>query len=111
MLPRLLLTSTTGAAGPVLDLPLWSVAPFVLLLLAIALLPLLAEHWWHQNKNKALIAAILAVPTAAYLFMVNSPAQPTLAALGHEMMKYVSFCPAPGLPLYCGRGHRHFRGF
>ncbi len=62
MLPRLLLTSTTGAAGPTLDLPIWSVAPFVLLLLAIASLPLLAEHWWHQNKNKAIIVALLRCP-------------------------------------------------
>jgi Na+/H+ antiporter NhaD/arsenite permease-like protein len=80
-----------GAAGPTLDLPLWSVTPFALLLLAIALLPLLAEHWWHENKSKALVVAIVAIPTALYLFLVNTPEQPTLAALSHEMLKYVYF--------------------
>jgi Na+/H+ antiporter NhaD/arsenite permease-like protein len=91
MLPRILLTSTSGAAGPELDLPLWSIIPFVLLLLAIASLPLLAEHWWHQNKNKAIIVALLAVPTAIYLFLINTPANPTLSALGHEIVKYIYF--------------------
>lgn len=32
------------------ELPLWSVLPFVALLLAIAILPLAAEHWWHRNR-------------------------------------------------------------
>jgi Na+/H+ antiporter NhaD/arsenite permease-like protein len=80
------------AAGPTLDLPVWSVTPFALLLLAIALLPIVAEHWWHDNRNKALIVTLLAVPTAVYLVVVEwSTGQAALAALGHEMVKYVSF--------------------
>src|SRR5262245_31467944 len=75
-----------------LDLPIWSVAPFVLLLFAIALLPLVAGHWWHSNRNKALVAALFALPTAAYLVYVEkSTGQPALRALGHELGQYVSF--------------------
>ncbi len=46
---------------------LW-VWPFVAILLAIAILPLLRQthHWWEQNSSKLLIAAILAVITLCY---------------------------------------------
>lgn len=92
MLPRLPLTLALGAGGPALDLPTASVVPFVILLLAIALLPLVAGAWWHHNRNKALIVAILAVPTAGYLVLLDwTTGQPTLSALGHEMIKYVAF--------------------
>ena len=35
------------------------IVPFVLILLAIALLPLLVPHWWESNSNKALVALTL----------------------------------------------------
>lgn len=45
-------------------LPLWSVLPFVGILLSIALFPLLAPHFWHHHfpKVSAAWALILAVP-------------------------------------------------
>jgi Na+/H+ antiporter NhaD/arsenite permease-like protein len=45
-------------------LPLWSVIPFVGILLSIALFPLLAPHWWHQHfpKISAFWALLLAIP-------------------------------------------------
>jgi Na+/H+ antiporter NhaD/arsenite permease-like protein len=49
------------------QLPLWSIAPFVLLLLSIALMPLFAAHWWEKNRNKAIVAAVLSVPLVLYL--------------------------------------------
>ncbi|HKB41602.1 MAG TPA: sodium:proton antiporter [Gemmataceae bacterium] len=79
------------AAAP-LDLPLLSVAPFVVLLLSIAVLPLVAGHFWHSNRNKVLVAAAFAVPTAAWLVWYQlATGEPTIAALGHEMVNYVSF--------------------
>jgi len=33
------------------------IVPFVLMLLAIALLPLVATHWWESNANKARVAS------------------------------------------------------
>ncbi|MFO0818265.1 MAG: sodium:proton antiporter [Pirellulales bacterium] len=53
------------------DLPLFSVLPFGLLLLCIALLPLVAAHWWEHNKNKAIVAAVLAIPVAIYLLAIG----------------------------------------
>lgn len=51
--------------------PLWAVLPFVLLLLAIAILPLigLTEHWWHQNKNRFLVAFVLGIATLLFYFL------------------------------------------
>jgi Na+/H+ antiporter NhaD/arsenite permease-like protein len=53
------------------SLPLWSLIPFVLMLLAIAVLPLVANHFWEHNKNKLLVALILGVPTSIYLMYVG----------------------------------------
>src|SRR5713101_8335294 len=40
------------------SLPLITALPFVVLLLVIALTPLAAPGWWHQNRNKAFIVVI-----------------------------------------------------
>ena len=42
-----------------LDLPIFTALPFVLLLLAVALIPLVATRFWHRNRNKALVAGVL----------------------------------------------------
>jgi Na+/H+ antiporter NhaD/arsenite permease-like protein len=71
------------------DLPLWTVLPFAGLLLSIAVLPLVAHHWWESNFNKGIVSALFALPVAVYL----------IAALGdfgvHELVEkgkeYVSF--------------------
>jgi hypothetical protein len=51
-----------GMLGKVL--PLWSVIPFVGILLSIALFPLFAPHFWHEHFPKISMfwALILAVP-------------------------------------------------
>jgi Na+/H+ antiporter NhaD/arsenite permease-like protein len=90
----LALPLSAGAAGgkPLVELRPWSVAPFVLLLLSIALLPLVAGHWWHSNRNRAIVAAIFAVPVASYLIYLQvAHGQRTLALLGHELVDYLSF--------------------
>ncbi|MCO4746463.1 MAG: sodium:proton antiporter [Proteobacteria bacterium] len=48
-------------------LPLWSVVPFAGLLLSIALVPMVAGHWWHHNRNQLLVAVGWAAPVAAFL--------------------------------------------
>ena len=53
-------------------LPLWSVVPFVGLLLSIALLPLRAPHFWESHRNKGLVAFLWSLPVAAY-FLFNAP--------------------------------------
>ena len=78
-----------GAAGPgeKLEVPAVAVAPFALLLLAIAVFPLVAEHWWHANRNKAIVTAVLCVPIAVYLLTLpNGP-----KFLWHGIEEYLSF--------------------
>lgn len=48
------------------------VAPFVLLLLSIAVLPLLVPHWWESNLNKGIISALFALPVVFYIFRLES---------------------------------------
>ena len=47
--------------------PTWAVAPFVVYLISIAVLPLFAGAFWEHNRNKLLVAAILSAPVIAYL--------------------------------------------
>jgi Na+/H+ antiporter NhaD/arsenite permease-like protein len=49
------------------ELPAWTILPFIGLLLAIALLPLAAPHFWESNRNKGLVAALFSAPVALYL--------------------------------------------
>jgi len=50
-----------------MSISILSVIPFVLMLLAIAILPLFFSHFWEKNSNKLIIAIVLSVPAAAYL--------------------------------------------
>lgn len=47
----------------------WSMIPFGLMLLTIAVAPLLADHWWESNKHKLEVALFLGIPTAVCLIM------------------------------------------
>ncbi len=48
--------------------PVWTVAPFVALLLCIAILPLIpaTEHWWESNVSRFSVAAGLGLLTLMY---------------------------------------------
>ncbi|OGU56170.1 MAG: sodium:proton antiporter [Ignavibacteria bacterium RBG_13_36_8] len=50
-----------------ITIPLISLLPFVLMLGAIAVFPLVAHHWWEKNKNKLIIAIALSIPAIIYL--------------------------------------------
>ena len=44
------------------DLEVWTVIPFIVILLCIAILPISSHsiaHWWEQNNNKLLVSGIL----------------------------------------------------
>jgi Na+/H+ antiporter NhaD/arsenite permease-like protein len=66
-------------------LALWSVAPFALMLLGIAVLPLVAGHLWEHNRNKAILSALLGLPVAAWMWTLDP------AAVGHVAHEYVAF--------------------
>ncbi|MDP2956278.1 MAG: sodium:proton antiporter [Longimicrobiales bacterium] len=62
---------THAALGDLL--PVWTVAPFILLLLSIAVLPLAVPHWWERNRNKAIVALTLGLVSAAYMVATHGP--------------------------------------
>jgi Na+/H+ antiporter NhaD/arsenite permease-like protein len=47
------------------------VAPFILLLLSIALLPLIVPRWWESNLNKGAISAVFGVPVVIYVSQLD----------------------------------------
>ena len=75
-----------ASGGHVPDMPLWSLLPFLLMLGAIAALPLTAEHWWESNKNKLLVSAVLGVPVGGY-FLYAAPAE--LYSVGFEYLSFM----------------------
>ncbi len=82
-----------GAHGALLELgvklPEWTILPFLGLLLAIAILPLVAEHWWENNLNRAIVSAAFGVPVAIYLLAVWGHVG--WEALVEKGIEYVSF--------------------
>ena len=53
--------------------PYWTIIPFVLLLLAIAVFPLVryTEHWWESNLNRFKLAAGLGILTLGYYALLH----------------------------------------
>ncbi len=90
-----MLPLTVATEGHTLDLPLWSVIPFVVLLLSIAILPLTAPHFWEHNRNKLILSLILGVPVGAFVWHHAFAAQmpfdhhhPIFTAL-HEYVAFI----------------------
>jgi len=67
-------------------LPLYTVLPFILMLLAIAVLPLSTPHWWEQNRNKLLVASVLGLP----ILVLYAGRQPeALLRMGEEYLSFI----------------------
>jgi len=105
-----------AAHGPGLGdiLPMWSVLPFAGLLLSIAIVPMVAEHWWHHNKNQLLVAVGWASPVFAFLIykVFTDEGQiglDALHALEHAGEEYLSFIALLG-SLYVISGGILLRG-
>src|SRR6266850_1759754 len=79
--------AAAGAATPQLGnlFPLWSVVPFVAMLLAIAVLPLLIGKHWEPNLNKAMLSALLGAPVAIWTATLEP------AAVVHAGGEYLAF--------------------
>jgi Na+/H+ antiporter NhaD/arsenite permease-like protein len=87
------------------DIPLWAIIPFVLMLLMIAVGPLLFHHWWEKNKNKLIISMALGIPTAIWLI-----SRDLTHALQHQLLfDYVPFIVLLG-SLFVITGGIHLRG-
>ena len=67
------------------EMPLWSLAPFGLLLIAVAVFPLVAGRWWHSNWNKAIVSTAFGLPVAIFVYR-RAP-----DALAHSGLEYLGF--------------------
>jgi Na+/H+ antiporter NhaD/arsenite permease-like protein len=77
--------------------PYWTVIPFVLLLGAIAVFPLMSatEHWWEQNVNRFKIAAGLGLLTLCYYaFLHQMPVESHWPA--HQTVALADSAVQPG---------------
>ena len=101
------LAAALPAAGLGDVLPIWSVLPFVLILLAIALMPLVAGSWWHHNRNRAIVSALLAVPFAVWL--VREHGEEGRHALLEAVLDYAAFLALLG-SLFVISGGIYVRG-
>ena len=83
----------------------WSMIPFGLMLLTIAVAPLVAEHWWESNRHKLTVALFLGIPTAICLIWGGM-----LHELEHQLFgDYVPFIILL-LALYVITGGIHLSG-
>ena len=85
------------------ELPLITALPFVALLLVIAFAPLAVPAWWHHNRNKALVALVIAAPILLYL----GRTAPEL--LQEKTQEYLGFIVVIGA-LYVIAGGIHIQG-
>ncbi len=82
-----LMPATPSELGAALSL--WTLVPFIGLLLAIAVLPLFAPRWWEHNRNKGIVAILFALPVATYLLAAHGGAGATI--LLEKCEEYFSF--------------------
>jgi Na+/H+ antiporter NhaD/arsenite permease-like protein len=77
------------SAGPALGatLPIGWVAPFVLMLLAIAILPLAAGPWWERLGSKVAVVVAVAAPVAGY-FLARQPRE--LVAVAGDYIAFIA---------------------
>lgn len=79
--------------------------PFVVMLLAIAIGPIIADNFWERNTNKLLVSVILSLPVIAFLLMRH---------LGEALVDTVFFDYLPFiillLSLYVVTGGIHLGG-
>jgi len=68
-----------------IPLPVYTVAPFALMLLVIAVFPLWLPHWWESNRHKLMVAGTLGLPVL-FLYALRQPG--ALLRMGEE---YVAF--------------------
>src|SRR5687767_1679361 len=79
------------------------VAPFILLLLCIAVLPLTVGHWWENNRNKGIVSAVLAMPVFLYYLVHDRH------LLEHTFIDYAAFIALLGT-LFTISGGIYIRG-
>jgi Na+/H+ antiporter NhaD/arsenite permease-like protein len=85
--------------------PGWSITPFIVMLLSMAVLPMVAPNWWNSNRNKLIVSVIASIPVLILVFGFHCP----LELLVHSIKDYVSFIILLGA-LFVISGGIHIRG-
>lgn len=73
--------------------PIW-VIPFAGMLLCIAVLPMVAHHWWEEHRNQFLVSGMWSAPILGYfgyLIATDHHAHDAIHGLTHAVEEYVSF--------------------
>src|SRR5881628_1595653 len=70
---------------PASCLPLWSLIPFVLMLVCIAVLPMAVPEWWDSNRNKTILSIAFSLPVFAVVLSCDA------RLMWHSILDYVSF--------------------
>ena len=65
----------------------WTMLPFCLMLLCIAVLPLCASHWWENNVHKLHISLLWSLPTAVYLIVIGTFSATTIDTIYHSISR------------------------
>jgi len=66
-------------------LPFWSILPFILTLLSIAIIPLVFGNWWEKNSNKLILSMLMSLPVLVVLIPGG------LHLLEESLIDYASF--------------------
>jgi Na+/H+ antiporter NhaD/arsenite permease-like protein len=83
----------------------WSMIPFAMMLLIIAVAPLIVTEWWDKNKHKLVVSLLLAIPTAVCLVMGGMAKE-----LEHQLLSdYIPFIVLL-MSLYVITGGIHLSG-
>jgi Na+/H+ antiporter NhaD/arsenite permease-like protein len=85
------------------NFPYWSMLPFILMLLSMAILPVVTPNLWNSNLNKTILSLIISLPVLV-LVIKNQP-----QLLGHSMLDYASFIILLGA-LFVISGGIHIQG-
>jgi len=72
--------------NPGIPLPVYTVAPFALMLLVIAVFPPWLPHWWESNRNKLMVASTLGLPVL-FLYALRQPE--ALVRMGEEYVAFI----------------------
>lgn len=62
----------------------WTMIPFIVMLLMIAVAPLVVGEWWEKNLNKLIVSLILGIPVAIYMIVAGG--EDGTHAIEHQMI-------------------------
>ncbi len=89
------------------ELGLWTVLPFLGLLVSIAVVPQVARRFWERQGNKALVAGLFGLPIAAYLGLAfGVHGREAVAEQVHDYLSFIALLAT----LFVITGGIHLRG-